>query len=53
LADAISRLDYQVLPGAEKYQFVKPGPGVAEAGSIKIDMLTGPQRTYSNVIAET
>jgi hypothetical protein len=27
LAGAIARLGYQVVPGAEKYQFVKPGPG--------------------------
>jgi len=46
LADAISRLDYQVVPGAEKYQFVIPGPGGAEAGSIKIDILTGPQTRF-------
>jgi hypothetical protein len=46
LADAILRLDYQVVPGAEKYQFVKPGPGGAEAGSIKIDILTGPQSRF-------
>ena len=25
LAEAIARLGYQVVPGAEKYQFVKPG----------------------------
>jgi len=46
LAQAILRLDYQVIPGAEKYQFVKPGPGGAEAGSIKIDILTGPQSRF-------
>jgi len=46
LAYAISRLDYQVVRGAEKYQFVKPGPGGAEAGSIKIDILTGPQSRF-------
>ncbi len=43
LAEAINRLGYKVVTGAEKYQFVKPGPGGAEAGSIKIDLLTGPQ----------
>ena len=43
LAAAISRLGYRVVPGAEKYQFVKPGPGGGEAGSIKIDILTGPR----------
>ena len=46
LADAISRLAYQAVPGAEKYQFVIPGPGGAEAGSIKIDILTGPQSRF-------
>jgi hypothetical protein len=46
LAEAIARLGYQVVPGAEKYQFVKAGPGGAEAGSIKIDILTGPQHCF-------
>lgn len=27
LAEAIERLGYQVVPGAEKYQFLRPGPG--------------------------
>ena len=43
---AITNLGYQVVPGAEKYQFVKPGPGGADAGSIKIDILTGPQSCF-------
>jgi hypothetical protein len=46
LAEAISKLGYQVVPGAEKYQFVKPGPEGVEAGSIKIDLLTGPQSRF-------
>jgi hypothetical protein len=46
LAEAIARLGYQVVPGAEKYQFVKPGPGGVETGSIKIDILTGPQNHF-------
>lgn len=46
LADAIARLGYQVVPGAENYQFVKPGPGGVKAGSIKIDILTGPQGRF-------
>jgi hypothetical protein len=46
LADAIAKLGYQVVPGAEKYQFVKPGPGGTEAGSLKIDILTGPQNRF-------
>ena len=47
LADAIDRLGYKAVQGAEKYQFVKPGPGGAEAGSVKIDILTGPQRFFN------
>ncbi len=46
LAEALGQLGYQVVPGAEKYQFVKPGPGGTKAGSIKIDMLTGPQSRF-------
>ena len=46
LAEAIGRLGYQVVPGAEKYQFVKPGPGGTDAGSVKIDILTGPQSCF-------
>ncbi len=47
LADAIDRLGYQAVQGAEKYQFVKTGPGGIEAGSVKIDILTGPQRFFN------
>ncbi len=46
LAEAITRLGYHVVPGAEKYQFVKPGTGGIDAGSIKIDILTGPQSCF-------
>lgn len=46
MAEAIARLGYQVVPGAEKYQFVKPGPGGPEASSVKIDILTGPQNRF-------
>lgn len=53
LAEAILGLDYQVLPGAEKYQFVKPGPGGADAGSIKIDILTGPQSRFQGTRVRT
>jgi len=47
LADAIDRLGYKAVQGAEKYQFVKPGPDGTEAGSVKIDILTGPQRFFN------
>lgn len=46
LAEAIARLGYQVVPGAEKYQFVKPGPEGTNVGSVKIDLLTGPQTCF-------
>lgn len=46
MADAIVRLGYQVVSGAEYYQFVKPGPGGADVGSVKIDILTGPQSRF-------
>ena len=46
-AEAIARLGYQVVPGAENYQFVKPGSGGgADVGSVKIDILTGPQSRF-------
>jgi len=37
-----------VVPGAAKYQFVKPGPGGAKAGSLKIDVLTGPRAAFAS-----
>jgi len=46
LAEALDKLGYQAVAGAEKYQFVKPGPGGAQAGSIKIDILTGPRKRF-------
>jgi hypothetical protein len=46
LEKALSILGYLVVPGAEKYQFAKPGPGGIRAGSIKIDILTGPQSCF-------
>jgi hypothetical protein len=46
LAEAIARLGYQAVPGAEKYQFIKPGPGGDQAGGVKIDILTGPQSRF-------
>jgi hypothetical protein len=46
LVNAIAALDYQVVPGAENYQFVKSGPSGTDAGSVKIDILTGPQSCF-------
>ena len=46
LVSAITDLGYQVVPGAENYQFVKLGQGGTHAGSVKIDILTGPQSCF-------
>ena len=53
MAEAIARLGYQVVSGAEKYQFVKPGFGGADAGSVKIDILTGPQSRFKGTKVRT
>lgn len=53
LAGAIARLGYEVIPGAENYQFLRPGPGGIEAGSIKIDILTGPQLRFRGTRVRT
>ncbi len=48
LAESLLRLGYIPIPGAEKYQFVKPGPQGDVPGSIKIDLLTGPRARFEN-----
>jgi hypothetical protein len=53
LADAISNLGYEVVPGAEKYQFFKPGEGGAKTGGIKLDILTGPRQRFQGTPAKT
>jgi len=53
LSEALYRLGYQVVPGSEKYQFVKPGPQGNMAGSIKIDLLTGPQVRFQGTTVRT
>ena len=51
LAGAFEDLGYQVVPGAEKYQFVKPGPTGGQAGSVKIDLLTGSANRFEGTPA--
>ena len=41
------------IEDAEKYQFVKPGPGGSDAGSVKIDILTGPQSCFQGTRVRT
>jgi hypothetical protein len=48
LAEALPRLGYQVIEGAEKYQFARPGPTGDEQGSLKIDFLTGPRSDFAD-----
>ncbi len=47
LAAALERLGYKVIRGAEKFQFAKPGPEGGRAGSLKIDLLTGPRNGFA------
>ena len=47
LGDVYKRQGYEVVPGAEKYQFAKPGPDGTDVGGIKIDILTGPQSRFN------
>jgi len=46
LSQAFKTLGYQVIPGAENYQFVKPLIAVNSETGIKIDILTGPQDSF-------
>ena len=45
LASAITNLGYHVVPGAEKYQFVKPSPEGSEEGGVKICEFEGSSKT--------
>lgn len=53
LSEALYRLGFQVVHGSEKYQFVKPGPGGSITGSVKIDLLTGPQARFQGTKVRT
>lgn len=46
LSVAIKKLGYNPVPGSEHHQFYKPGPDGTEAGSLKIDILTGPVKRF-------
>jgi hypothetical protein len=48
LADAITKLGYQVIPEAQYFQFVKPGLYGVGAGAVKIDLLTGPRSCFED-----
>lgn len=52
LATALQCLGYKVISGAEKFQFAKPGPDGGHAGSLKIDLLTGPQSSFAESSAK-
>ena len=53
LSEALFKLKYEPVPGAENYQFCKPGPGDSEAGEIKIDILTGPESSFRRTRVRT
>ena len=46
LSRALDRLGYKAIETAKYYQFMKKGPGGANAGSMKIDLLTGPEHVF-------
>jgi hypothetical protein len=49
LSRALDRLGYEAVEAARYYQFIKKGPGDGNAGSVKIDILTGPQRIFDEM----
>ncbi len=49
LSQALDRLGYEAIEMARYYQFMKKGPGGGNAGSIKIDILTGPERVFETM----
>ncbi|NLS90865.1 MAG: hypothetical protein GXX96_01590 [Planctomycetaceae bacterium] len=51
LGSALQRLGYKVIRGAEKFQFAKLGPDGGQAGSLKIDLLTGPRSSFAGTSA--
>lgn len=53
LSEAITRLGYRIVPGAEKYQFVKSGHAGDKPGGVKIDILTGPQNRFEGTAVRT
>ena len=53
LVNAITTLDYEVVSGAENYQFVKAGSRGTDADSVKIDILTGPQSCFQGTRVKT
>ena len=50
---ALDNLGYKVVPGAEKYQFVKTGMDGMEHAQVKIDLLTGPQSRFDGTNVKT
>lgn len=50
---ALKNLGYEAVRGAEKYQFMKCGSGGSEAGSIKIDILTGSRACFQGTSVKT
>ena len=40
---ALEKIGYSAVEGAQYYQFAKPGPDGGKAGSLKVDLLAGPQ----------
>lgn len=53
ITQALEQLQYSVVPTARNYQFSRLGPDGTEAGSIKVDMLTGPRSCFDGTKVKT
>lgn len=53
VALALKNLGYQVVSGAEKYQFIKTLDPGNVARTIKIDLLTGPAECFQGTVVKT
>lgn len=49
LLNALNHLGYKPVETAKYYQFYKPGPTLGESGSLKVDILTGPEQALKNI----
>jgi hypothetical protein len=51
LREALTRLGYKEVEGAQKYQFILPTLERGSRGAIKVDLLTGPQSEFAGSTA--
>jgi hypothetical protein len=49
LVNALNKFGYKPVETAKYYQFFKPGPTGGESGSLKVDILTGPEKALKEI----